>query len=406
MLRLLHRTAEVLSGAAFLGYLFYLSWIIGIVILAIIALSTMLSTVASALSAKRMEVNMRAKDNLASVTVKCLENVNTLCQLSGGYSKAKVDGCAEDCRRTFMKYYRAFSLGNLIYGLSSQGITIITVVTAAVLVAFTGAPIGLIAAAFALSGHVAEPFLSLGELTQQIAAAKISIKRVAPFFTVPETGKSIDDIKNISVSLDKFSFGDKVLFDNFALELTPGENVCISGESGCGKSTLLKLIANQEDAGSSGAVTVNGTDVREIDARSYYKRLLYAEQTNSVFNASLRENIALGDNFSDEDIGEVLDVCKLSEFATERGLDGVLKDDGDDVSVGQKQRINVARMLIRKPEILLLDEPTSALDPETAAAFIQNLKTYGKKHGVTYVAVSHKDDILPLCDRVFRLNAD
>ena len=104
------------------------------------------------------------------------------------------------------------------------------------------------------------------------------------------------------------------------------------------------------------------------------------------------ENIVLGDAYSDSDLNEVIDVCCLREFIESKKFDFLLSEDAKNISGGEKQRINLARMLLRKPEILVLDEPTASLNREMAKKLSENLKKFVQKYSITLVIISHNDD--------------
>lgn len=107
--------------------------------------------------------------------------------------------------------------------------------------------------------------------------------------------------------------------------------------------------------------------------------------------------------FSKEDIDEVIDVCQLRNLINNKCLDFVVDQRAENISDGEKQRVSIARMLIRKPSLLLLDEPTSALDEKTSENFVKSLIDYAHKYEMTIVAITHRNDFTTKADKIIKL---
>ena len=134
-----------------------------------------------------------------------------------------------------------------------------------------------------------------------------------------------------------------------------------------------------------------------------YDRVMQVDQKPFTINKSIYENICLGDKFTEDELNKVIDVCKLRNLVEQKGLDFVIDERGENVSGGEKQRISIARMLIRKPDLILLDEPTSALDEKTSENFVRELIDYGNKNDMTIVAITHRDDFTKRADEIIRI---
>ena len=207
--------------------------------------------------------------------------------------------------------------------------------------------------------------------------------------------KKIDELKSLDFENVSFSYEDLTILNNVNMSIYPSSNhILIEGESGCGKSTLFNLMMNFNSV-LGGHIKVNNLDIEKIDMNSYYKDVLYVEQKPVIFKDSLYNNITLYDDFSQEMINEVIDVCQLSDFYL------INKDtiiDLKSISGGQAQRISIARILLRKPKLLLLDEPTSALDDKTSINLSSALNTYCNKYKIKLIVISHKKDIMSICE--------
>lgn len=180
------------------------------------------------------------------------------------------------------------------------------------------------------------------------------------------------DVKDGSVVFDNvcFSYGkkrDKYVLDNINLDIKSGETVGIIGGTGSSKSSLVQLIPRLYDV-AEGSVRVGGRDVREYDIGALREEVSMVLQKNSLFSGTIRENLRWGnENASD---AELVRVCKLAQadgFISEMpdGYNTYIEQGGANVSGGQKQRLCIARALLKKPKILILDDSTSAVDTKT-----------------------------------------
>ena len=201
----------------------------------------------------------------------------------------------------------------------------------------------------------------------------------------------------ISIRNLQKSFDDKVLFDNFNLDIPDGSFVVISGESGSGKSTLLNMIGGIEEP-DSGTITVDGFDVTGKGS----KRKYYRDVVGFLFqNFALLENKTVKENLemiqkagrSGVEIGEALDKV---------GLTDVLNKKVYKLSGGEQQRIALARLMIKRCSVILADEPTGSLDKrnsEVVMSVLHDLNLQGK----TVIVVTHDENIVSRADNVVRI---
>lgn len=200
------------------------------------------------------------------------------------------------------------------------------------------------------------------------------------------------EIKNLSKS-----FGDKVLFNDFNLTINKGEFVVFSGRSGCGKTTLLNMIGSLEKI-DSGTIYVNGVDISKRKNQQQY----FSNKVGFLF-----QNFAL---IEDKTVFENLKLIKKSNQSgttIEEALERVQLADKKDSKVytlsgGEQQRIALARLMIKKCDLILADEPTGSLDKENANEVMTILEDLNKE-GKTVIVVTHDDDIKNRCERVIQL---
>ena len=177
--------------------------------------------------------------------------------------------------------------------------------------------------------------------------------------------KSFDtDINFQNIS---FKYEDEYVLKDFSLKIPKGKTVALVGQSGSGKSTLANLITRFYDI-NSGAVLIDGIDVRDLSKKSLINQLGIVTQDAILFNDTVKNNVLLGtENASDEEVIEALKIANAYEFVENlpKGIDTNIGDSGNKLSGGQKQRLSIARAVLKNPPIMILDEATSALDTES-----------------------------------------
>ncbi len=189
------------------------------------------------------------------------------------------------------------------------------------------------------------------------------------------------DILSVKGAIDfrcvNFGYAEnRIVLRDVNLRIEPNQIVGLAGGTGAGKSTLLSLVPRFYDP-TSGAVMLDGRDVRDITKKSLRAQIAIVLQDTLLFSTTIRENIAYGrPEASDEDIVEAARRAQADEFIVQmpQGYDSLVGERGGHLSVGQRQRIGIARAFLKNAPILLLDEPTSALDPATEAAIMETIK--------------------------------
>ncbi len=188
-----------------------------------------------------------------------------------------------------------------------------------------------------------------------------------------------------------FSYSaDRAILDGIDLAIEPGETVAFVGGTGAGKSTLLSLVLRFYEP-TRGTVLVDDCDVRSVTKRSLRAQIGMVLQDTLLFSSTVRENIAYGrPGATDDDIIEAARRAQAYEFIMQlpRGFDSLVGERGGHLSVGQRQRIGIARAFLKDAPILLLDEPTSALDPGTEFAIMGTIEELMR--GRTTLIVTHR----------------
>lgn len=211
-----------------------------------------------------------------------------------------------------------------------------------------------------------------------ITMAKASAERVAEILDeqpdLHNPANPIHEVKDGAIEFDDVSFsykGDarKLALKNVSLHIKAGQTVGILGGTGSAKSTLVQLIPRLYDT-THGTVKVGGVDVRDYDIEALRDRVAMVLQKNVLFSGTIKENLRWGDeNASDEELERVCRLAQADEFIQQMPdkYDTHIEQGGSNVSGGQKQRLCIARALLKKPKILILDDSTSAVDTKTDA---------------------------------------
>ncbi len=230
-----------------------------------------------------------------------------------------------------------------------------------------------------------------------MAGLLLSFSSAKPFFEKIElsAGKSQDSEstsfqqigKSIAVENLTFRYGEKPILQDLSLQFKKGEKYAITGPSGCGKSTLLKLLLGWLPD-YTGAIRFDGRDARRFTPEQLQRQMSYIEQNVFLFNSTIRDNITLGETFTDEQMEKALRDSALAGdlISMPDGLDTMVGEEGGSLSGGQKQRVAIARALIHDRSILLVDEGTSALDQKNADIVEKSLLANPE---LTLILISH-----------------
>lgn len=244
-----------------------------------------------------------------------------------------------------------------------------------------------------LSTHIVGPVKTSISLINQIKSVSLIGKKVEDILNVNNESEESEEIKSFRDCIDikdlNFSYTkERNALKNINLKFERNKKYAIVGESGCGKSTLIKLIMRYYNE-YEGKITVDNKDLNKIYSSDLYKTISMIQQNVFMFDDSIKENIRLFSNYSDE---SVIESCKRSGIMglinrLEDGIDSLVGENGNKLSGGEKQRIAIARALINETKILILDESTSALDNETAYSLEKSLLNL---ENLTMIVITHK----------------
>lgn len=261
------------------------------------------------------------------------------------------------------------------------------------------------------------PASSIIELNVQIRQGLVALERVKYFFDIPSEKSGtvilhqINDIVFKDVCFAYPQNQNNQVLSNFNLKIDSFSRTGLKGPSGKGKSTVTKLLIGLYQA-QSGSIEINGRNINEYTLKSIRNRIGYVDQEPMLMNGSIFENILLGlaeDKINKMTTQEQLDNVRAAiemanaDFIYElpNGIYNDIKGYGDSLSVGQKQRIAIARVLINKPDLIILDEATANLDFDSENKIISAIKKLPSK--VIVIMISHNKEILAHCQRIIEI---
>ena len=233
---------------------------------------------------------------------------------------------------------------------------------------------------------------------------KLYIEQNYPIVVKNKNPSNFKFDKKLKILIKKFYHNDKskVLLKNINLNINKNNKIGIIGPSGSGKSTIIDIICGFQKL-NYGVVESDGKSILS-NLEGWQKNIGYIPQNIIVLNQSLKENILFGSNpkyFSDKKIINILKEVNLDYFLKKlpNGLHQTIREDGQNISGGEKQRIGIARALLNNPKIIILDEATSGLDTFTESKVLDTINKIKK----TIIIVSHRINTLKFCDKVYNI---
>lgn len=306
------------------------------------------------------------------------------------YEKKKFGHAAAEVCNDFTKAERLLALNNplmqfciytvMVFVLSFGSYTIITSHG-------VDLDVGQFSALLTYSFMILNSLMMLSMVFVMITMASESGKRIMEVLkedsTILNPKNPVYEVKDGSIDFEQVSFkysktAERMALSNIQLHIKSGETIGIIGGTGSSKSSLIQLLSRLYDA-TEGTVKVGGLDVRQYDLESLRNQVAVVLQKNILFSGTIKENLRWGNQNVPEE--ELVHACKLAqadEFISKfpEGYDTYIEQGGANVSGGQKQRLCIARALLKKPKILILDDSTSAVDTKTDAMIRKAMRDY------------------------------
>lgn len=306
------------------------------------------------------------------------------------YEQNKFNNAAEDVCRDFTVAERIVAVNGPLMQFCLYAVMVFTLSFGSYMIISSSGldlDVGQLSAMLTYSFMMLNSLMMLSMIFVMITMADESAKRVCEVLTEKNTltnpENPVYDVKDGSIDFDGVSFkysktAKRNALENINLHINSGETIGIVGGTGSSKSSLIQLISRLYDA-TEGVVKVGGVDVRSYDLDTLRNNVAVVLQKNLLFSGTIKENLRWGDeNATDEEIVEACRLACADEFVETfpQKYDTYIEQGGANVSGGQKQRLCIARALLKKPKILILDDSTSAVDTKTDAKIRAALKKY------------------------------
>lgn len=258
--------------------------------------------------------------------------------------------------------------------------------------------------------QISQPIQTMTQLAPMIQSANSSLERI---FDVLDEADDLSMEKFVltkplsgQVSFKNVNFSyraNQELIKDFNLEVSPGEMVAIVGPTGAGKTTLINLLMRFYDV-TSGSITVDGYDIRDLSRKDYRRQFGMVLQDAWLFGASIKENLQFGNlEASDTDIIDAAKTANVDHFirTLPGGYDMVINQESSNISLGQKQLLTIARALLANPKILILDEATSSVDTRLELLIQKAMKVL--MQGRTSFVIAHRLSTIQEADKILVL---
>ena len=256
-----------------------------------------------------------------------------------------------------------------------------------------------------------EPVGKLHQLNQMALSSRAAADRVFEILDSedepnPEEGKSLPENLQAHVRFENvsFSYGEQPTLNKVTLEAKPGETIALVGPTGAGKSTIVNLLCRFYNY-DSGSITIDGEELRDLDKSSLRGVMGYVTQDAFLFNGSVRENLLLARrDATDEEMWTALRAARAEPFvlALTEQLETNVGERGVKLSGGEKQRLSIARALLKDPPILLLDEATASVDSETERLIQEALDALMRNRSA--IVIAHRLSTIRNADRIYVLD--
>ncbi len=378
-----------MGAAFFVGALISL-WIIG-------TMQKKGAKISTSLKESQMEVNNKMIEYINGITLyKLFPRATNLCE--------DMEGVFENLGTASFRLEKSFIGKNFCYLLVERLICGIIVIAASFL-ALAGdldavKAIVLLIATFVLY----KPLENLGAISGLIRMMDISMKRINKMEELPVMNGEGKTVDSYQIQMEHVAFSYEETQENAINDVTvtipSNKMTAIVGPSGCGKTTITRLIARFFDV-DKGSITIGGVNVKEIDPEDLYKYFSIVFQDVFLFHDSIENNIKFGrTNATHEEVVEAAKKACCHEFIEKlpNGYQTIVGEDGSNLSGGEKQRISMARAILKDAPIIILDEATSSVDPENEWMMVQAIDELVK--GKTVIMIAHKMRTIMNADQI------
>ncbi len=330
----------------------------------------------------------------------------------------RFDDKGEFLRAKEMKHHKAMAMYDCLKFINQAVFTVLVIGISTYLATKNIISVGAVLTAYLCFNQLLRPLEELHRIFDEVSECTVlatdffkMVEIENDFSYLPIKTKSENKSTNEIINMENITFHyseneDKIILDNFNIDIEKGMYLGIAGPSGCGKSSLIKSICKLEKA--DGAIIVDDRNIDNLTRKDLSKLIALVPQSPFLIAGTIFENITYGID-REVSIDEVEEAAKRAYiYDYINGLpdkfDSLVSEGGNNLSGGQRQRIAIARIFLRKPKILILDEATSALD-NTSEKYIQDeIEKMKQENNTTIIAIAHRLTTLKNCDRIIVLN--
>ncbi|MAZ80102.1 MAG: type I secretion system permease/ATPase [Gammaproteobacteria bacterium] len=392
----------------FLGVIYSIAGPLAIVPILIVPLVFLTSALVQPFLRRFSEKDLALKQGKAMVLSELTQNLESVRTVAGGkfLKKRWLDSVEEQNNATILSKIAsnfAVTFGQSALQLSQVGI----IVYGVILISSLDISQGALIACIILSGRTLSPLVQASQLLTRANLALAAYRKVDKLMKTSSRDEIHGDtmgvkIDNGSIEVKNliFQVDDNKILDDINFELKSGEKLGLVGNLGSGKSSLIRNLIGYH-LPSVGMVKVGGYDINNIPSSILRNEIGYCPQNIQLFSGTIYENIASSiDDASEDDVLYATKNALAHNFIAKLpgGYNYVLRENGSNLSGGQRQAISLARAIIKRPKILVLDEPTSSMDAENEQGVINNL--YALEQNPSIIISSHKISILTKVDKI------
>ena len=364
----------------------------------------------------KFRISQKLVDNLNLVTREQLEGMPVIRAFNNEkMEEERFDRANTDITKLNIFLNRLMAIVSPIMTLMMSGVTIAIIWIGASAIDLGSMQIGDMMAFIQYTTHVLISFMIVAMIFIMLPRSSVSANRI---FEVLETKVSIKDPKhpvslpegNPIITFDHVSFAypnaQQNVLEDITFTASASETVAIIGSTGSGKSTLINLLPRFFDV-TEGSIRFNGVDIRDVSQQQLRERIGYIPQKGVLFSGTIESNLRYGDeNASEEAIENALVVSQAKEFvsAMEEGIQSPIAQGGTNVSGGQKQRLSIARALVRKADVYIFDDTFSALDYKTDAMLRKALHEMIEKTNSVVFIVAQRISTIRNADQIIVLD--
>lgn len=334
------------------------------------------------------------------------------------FETKRFDDKGEFLRAKEMKHHKAMAMYDCLKFINQAVFTVLVIGISTYLATKNIISVGAVLTAYLCFNQLLRPLEELHRIFDEVSECTVlatdffkMVEIENDFSYLPIKPKSENKLTNEIINMENITFHyseneDKIILDNFNIDIEKGMYLGIAGPSGCGKSSLIKSICKLEKA--DGAIIVDDRNIDNLTRKDLSKLIALVPQSPFLIAGTIFENITYGID-REVSIDEVEEAAKRAYiYDYINGLpakfDSLVSEGGNNLSGGQRQRIAIARIFLRKPKILILDEATSALD-NTSEKYIQaEIEKMKQENNTTIIAIAHRLTTLKNCDRIIVLN--